>query len=331
MSEKERPRTPGAAKGRATVTVPLRQCVQWERPSRWRRFVAWWRARVRPPTWWELRRALWQRVFWWCGNFRRHPRRYRLCLRAVVVLACWRVPVWGTLAGALDAERWYARHFAAEVFRQLGRHAVPFLLRALRQPPEDVFEDEEGFGIYTPRYALAALARLLGQIGDRRAVPVLVEVVQHEWRDHVRCAAVEALARLGDSSVVPVLCRVAADPDVAVRRAALEGLTRFHDPRAIPLWAAALADSDSEVLMCARQALVAVGVQAVPALLKVLEGPNLGARLEAALALGEIGAEARAAVPHLLALAQQVKGSERAMVISMLGNICDPSAVPYIV
>jgi HEAT repeat protein len=47
-------------------------------------------------------------------------------------------------------------------------------------------------------------ARALGEIGDPRAVPQLIEVMNTGWRD-VRSVAADALGRIGDEAAVPPL------------------------------------------------------------------------------------------------------------------------------
>lgn len=54
-------------------------------------------------------------------------------------------------------------------------------------------------------------ARKLGQSGDPRAVPVLIEVVEAETFDVIAEIAIEALGELGDQRAVPVLQEVYAD------------------------------------------------------------------------------------------------------------------------
>lgn len=77
-------------------------------------------------------------------------------------------------------------------------------------------------------------ARQLGRLGDKRAVPVLIEVVQTEKFDVVAEIAIEALGRLGDERAIPVLREVYGDAsrDQYVRDAAATALRRLGaDPR----------------------------------------------------------------------------------------------------
>jgi len=70
----------------------------------------------------------------------------------------------------------------------------------------------------------AAAAWALGQIGDRRAVPALLEVVSNlENAVDTRYAAAEALGRIADPASIPAIRELAADyPEVSTRRKLLE-------------------------------------------------------------------------------------------------------------
>ena len=71
-------------------------------------------------------------------------------------------------------------------------------------------------------------ARELGTLGDRRAVPALIRVVETEEFDVVGEIAIEALGKLGDRRAAPVLQAVIDDPsrDRYVREAAERALRR---------------------------------------------------------------------------------------------------------
>lgn len=92
---------------------------------------------------------------------------------------------------------------------------------------------------------LACLAcDMLAELGDRRAVPALIALV--ESRPHayeVLCAAIESLSVLGDVAAIPALQAVLRDPEVFIpaRLAALRALVHFGgSPAETALrWAAA--------------------------------------------------------------------------------------------
>ncbi len=72
-------------------------------------------------------------------------------------------------------------------------------------------------------------ARELGSIGDKRAVPVLIDVVTTEQFDSVAQIAIVALGKLGDERAIPVLQGVAADSsrDRFVRNSAKDALGKL--------------------------------------------------------------------------------------------------------
>ncbi|HLU66710.1 MAG TPA: HEAT repeat domain-containing protein [Kofleriaceae bacterium] len=75
-------------------------------------------------------------------------------------------------------------------------------------------------------------ARELGKLGDRRAVPALIKVVETEEFDVVGEIAIESLGLLGDARAAPVLQKVIEDPsrDRYVREAARKALRRVGGP-----------------------------------------------------------------------------------------------------
>ncbi len=72
-------------------------------------------------------------------------------------------------------------------------------------------------------------ARKLGRLGDKRAVPVLIEIVETEDFDAIAEIAIEALGKLGDDSAIPALQAVHADKsrDRYVRNLAAKALSQL--------------------------------------------------------------------------------------------------------
>ena len=83
-----------------------------------------------------------------------------------------------------------------------------------------------------------------------------------------------------------------------VRQAAALGLCSHPDETAIRLIIQALSDADSMVSGLACSALVAIGKQAIPSVLEVLEGLPQSARINAVRALAEIADHS--AIPALM-------------------------------
>jgi hypothetical protein len=81
------------------------------------------------------------------------------------------------------------RHAAREQLEQMGKPAVPFLVRALRAPSE---------------HARWEAAKALGKIGDASAAQGLVRTLEDE-KAAVRWLAATALINLGRDALVPLL------------------------------------------------------------------------------------------------------------------------------
>jgi len=130
-------------------------------------------------------------------------------------------------------------------------------------------------------------AQILGQIGDRRAVPFLKELI-HAPNRYVREQAVRALGQLDDPRLVPTLEQVLADDPVAdVRGAAAWSLGNLRDTTAVASLVQALTDS---AVLVRQNALAAVQHLWTPtaetAALGALRDPDGNVRYIAAQMLG---------------------------------------------
>src|SRR5262245_41890123 len=100
------------------------------------------------------------------------------------------------------------------------------------------------------------------------------------------------------NELVPLVERL-AEPEARSRRRAVRALAALGPAAetAVPALIAAFCDRDLEVRRGAVRALAAVGAAAVPALLEAAQTDHPDVRKVAIVTLGEIGPEARAAVP----------------------------------
>lgn len=105
------------------------------------------------------------------------------------------------------------RASAAEALGTRGDRAVDGLLAAT----------EDGEAV-----VVEAVATALGEIGDARAVPWLVEAARRHRDRLVREAAVAALGAIGDPAGLPVLLALVADAPPQVRRRSVAALTVFE-------------------------------------------------------------------------------------------------------
>jgi HEAT repeat protein len=118
-----------------------------------------------------------------------------------------------------------------------------------------------------------------------------------DQRVEVRWWAIRSLAEVQSPKVTPLLVNSLSDPDLSVRQCAALALQHQPDPLATPVLIQLLNSTDQLLARLAGDALIAIGSDAVPALLEVMQEGNLKIRIEAARALGKIG-DTRA-VPEL--------------------------------
>jgi HEAT repeat protein len=168
--------------------------------------------------------------------------------------------------------------------------AAPALERALRNE-QLAPENEEGDD--TDARAGAALA--IGAIGDASAfeplTAMLAEALETDWT--LSWYIIDALGMLGDTRAVPLLVDALEHPDFDVQKSAMHALVSFGQVAVAPLVDIAL-DKDSRGRTLAVRALGAIGApRAAPALARVIKdhGNHPFLRAGAALALGQVGAD----------------------------------------
>jgi HEAT repeat protein len=134
--------------------------------------------------------------------------------------------------------------------------------------------------------AESVVAAISNYGGD--AIPLLDEFLTSPDPD-IRWWAVRALAAIDHAEIPPLLQKSLVDIDPSVRHCAALGLSVHPTADAIPDLIAALSGEDSMFARLAAKALIAVGSQAVPPLLDVMQNGPQNARLEAVRALAELG------------------------------------------
>jgi HEAT repeat protein len=196
----------------------------------------------------------------------------------------------------------------------LGRYgtaakaAAPTLDYTMRADPDAAVANE----------AAASLARI-GPAG----VPYLTAALRH-GSPTVRQRAASALAAVGPEAraATAELLRALKDDSPAVRAVAAHALGEVggHPRRLVPALCEALGDT-AEVRKQAGLALVALGEDAVPALREALKSPSAARRREAALVLGSMGSDARAAAGDLALLLQDAQPSVRGAAAGALAGM----------
>jgi len=144
----------------------------------------------------------------------------------------------------------------------------------------------------------------------------------------VRRRAAATLGQVGDRSAVPALVEALGDSDGGVRREAAKALGFIKDRRAAPGLIAALGDPEVNVRLLAAYALGEIkDARAARPLLDALDDPEWCVRNQAAWGLRELGDPAMAAP---LAAALQKEDADVAHVVWLLRHLPAEAAVPAV-
>lgn len=136
----------------------------------------------------------------------------------------------------LPTKNWACFFLARTIGNMSDRDSTEMLIATLAHSPAEAASgrpDPLGPGVLfihnglTPCWR-AAVAWTLGRIGDRRAVPVLVDIIGDlENSTDTRHAAADALARIGDPNALARLQQLAQEyPEISIRRALNEACSR---------------------------------------------------------------------------------------------------------
>lgn len=169
----------------------------------------------------------------------------------------------------------------------------------------------------------SAAMRALGDIREKRAVQALTERLEYYGRGREAKASMDALARIGETSSVPLFKTRLGDPDTEMRRLAAEGIGRTDDrAAAAELEAMIGVERSDEVRLAMSFALQRSGR---PYLHRVV-GSLTDRRLtrQAVESLVEIGSPA---APELTSYLQDPDPVIRAYVADVLGVIGNSSII----
>ncbi len=232
--------------------------------------------------------------------------------RAAALIAIGRVadaPIWSPrlLRSLRDPNR-QVRESTGLALGILGTpNSLPLLLDALHDRTSARRLAARPNGLETRTRAFAAIG--LGLIGEQRAVPDLIEVVQAHRSfasDDVPVAAVQALGLIGSARAVPTLMKIIEDRSASqrLRAAAPTALGRFGDANASIELRKLLSRPDLDTLVL-WSALLATGrhwagthdTEAVQRLTHWMKDRNPQTRHFATISLGQVGGpEARRAL-----------------------------------
>lgn len=119
------------------------------------------------------------------------------------------------------------------------------------------------------------LGMVLGQMGDRRATPVLLDGLNDHDADN-RIYALTALGELRDPAAIPRIAKAVTDEDKDVRATAYYTLGAIGDPSAVPVLASGLEEQTPDVRWNAAIALARLGdPRALGVLREVLDRSRL--------------------------------------------------------
>ncbi len=143
-------------------------------------------------------------------------------------------------------ERWQAAYQLSKSLKRGEAKKIP----NLSQQVVDLYRSAKNDDPRVRRY----LAMVLGNLGDRRATPLLVEA-SRERDVETRIYALLALAEMRDAAAVPRVMEAAGDEEKDVRVTAMYALGAIADARAVPLLVSALDDPVPDVRFNAAVAL----------------------------------------------------------------------------
>jgi HEAT repeat protein len=227
-----------------------------------------------------------------------------------------------------DQDNWVSA-LAAEALGEIGSSAeggtpaqvIPALVRSLRHANAQV---------------RGKAAESLGKLGEpaRTALGGLEETAAKDENEAARKQALWALGEIGQLTEAGARLLVAAvqDPHPETRAIAVEALGKDAGHRADSAEAVvrALDDSNDLVRIEAARTLMrwnAASPSVILGLSKLLQGANPAAQVQAAQALGRLGAQAAAAGPALLQTALQSGEDVRESALRALALIQPPEAV----
>ncbi|HYI08893.1 MAG TPA: HEAT repeat domain-containing protein [Thermoanaerobaculia bacterium] len=164
-------------------------------------------------------------------------------------------------------ERWQAAYQLSQLINAGQAKKYPNLVEDVMRVHRDAKNDDPRIRQY--------LSMVLGNLGDRRATPLLVDAL-NDPAPETRIYAALALGRLHDRAAVPPLLQVFSKDERDVRKAAAYALGEIGDPAAVPLLVGALTDPIADVRYNAAIAVARFGdTRAIGVLREMLDRQRL--------------------------------------------------------
>jgi len=164
-------------------------------------------------------------------------------------------------------ERWQAAYQLSQLMNAGEAKKYPNLVDDVSKAFRDAKNDDPRIRQY--------LSMVLGNLGDRRATPLLVEALG-DSHPETRIYAALALGRLRDPAAVPALLATASSDERDVRKSAIYALGEIGDARAVPLLVQTVNDETPDVRYNAAIALARFGdTHAIGVIREMLDRPRL--------------------------------------------------------
>jgi HEAT repeat protein len=164
-------------------------------------------------------------------------------------------------------ERWQAAYQLSQLINVGEAKKYPDLVNDVAKVYVDAKTDDPRIRQY--------LSMVLGNLGDKRATPLLVEALS-DANEETRIYAALALGRLHDPASVPPLLKSFSTDERDVRKAAAYALGEIGDRRAVEPLAGALTDPIADVRFNAAIALARLGdTRAIGAVREMLDRSRL--------------------------------------------------------
>lgn len=166
-------------------------------------------------------------------------------------------------AALADPSRWTATTVAADLV-EMGPAAVPTLVKIAAADADRPGNHE----------AAVTAVRVLGEIRDPRAEPVLIALLEGAANFNTRARAAAALGAIGGPAAPPALRRALCEPAWQVRAQAATSLAALGDQAAVPDLTRAVADREWWVRRNCAEALGELGEPGRRALAELSESDD---------------------------------------------------------
>jgi HEAT repeat protein len=192
-------------------------------------------------------------------------------------------------------ERWQAAYQLSQLINAGEAKKYPNLVNDVARVYAEAKNDDPRIRQY--------LSMVLGNLGDKRATPLLIDALA-DRHPETRIYAALALGRLRDPAAVPPLMQAFADDERDVRKAAAYALGELRDARALPALVAALQDPIADVRYNAAIAVARFGdTRSIGVIREMLDRSRL-ARVEG-MRPDQMEETMLAAIPALMQIAPE--------------------------